>query len=93
MVNWDALSPPRAGLRVVVVMPVRDLAARLPAALAALAVQTEFDGRRLDPASFEIVVLANNCSDTSAACARRFATLHPELCLHVVEVQIGRAHV
>ena len=67
-------------------MPVRDEARRLPAALRSLASQRDTDGTLFDPRRFEIIVLANNCSDASAAIVRRFAARRPWLQLHVVEV-------
>ena len=67
-------------------MPVRDEARRLPAALRALASQRDADGTPFDPRRFEIIVLANNCSDASAAIVRSFAARRPRLQLHVVEV-------
>ena len=76
-------------------MPVRDEARRLPAALRALAAQCEADGSAFDPDRFEVIVLANNCSDASADTVRRFAARRPELHVHVVEVWFTRtvAHV
>ena len=69
--DWSGLPAPNRALRVTVVMPVRDEARRLPGALRALAGQRELDGARLDPARFEVIVLANNCSDASAQVVRR----------------------
>ena len=52
---------------------------------AALAAQTDRDGRPLDRRSYEIIVLANNCDDDTANVARGFARQHPGLALHVIE--------
>lgn len=83
--------PPRPGLQAVVVVPVKDEAASLPATLAALATQTDLSGEPLAGSFFEVIVLANNCRDQSAAVARRFAQAHPGLVLHVVEVTLPPA--
>ena len=76
-------------------MPVRNEEAGLTAALAALNRQVDSVGQPLDPASFEILVFANNCGDASAEVARRFAADHPRLQLHVVEAEIAAplAHI
>lgn len=81
------LPPPRPGLRCVVVIPAKDEAALLPAALQALALQC-YRG-------FEIVVLANNCGDDTAAVARGFAQHQGRLVLHVLEARFegGEANV
>ncbi|MEO7117280.1 MAG: glycosyltransferase family A protein [Caldimonas sp.] len=78
-----------------VIIPVRDEARRLPGALHSLTGQRGLDGVRIDPTRFEVIVLANNCSDTSAEVVRRFAVQHPRLTLHVVEVRFPAdvAHV
>jgi hypothetical protein len=40
---------------------------------------------------YEVLVLANNCQDKTAAIARAFAARHPALALHVLEVELPRA--
>lgn len=78
-------SPPLPQCEVCVIVPVRNEAEMLESTLTALANQIDLDGCPLDPARYEVILLANNCSDDSAAIARRFATQHPNLVLHVVE--------
>jgi hypothetical protein len=51
----------------------------------ALLHQVNLQGNRLEPKQYEVIILANNCNDNSAAIARRFSQQHPELILHVVE--------
>ncbi len=80
--------PPHPALRVSVVVPVRDEEEALPAALAALAHQIDAQGVPLDPACYEVLVLANNCRDSSAALARRFGRHRPCFALHVVEATL-----
>ena len=86
---WTTLPPPRPNLRCVVVLPVRNEAAHIGAALSALHAQKDLVGRPFDRASFEVLVLANNCDDDSAALARRFAREHADLRLHVTEVALA----
>lgn len=68
-----------------IIVPARDEAVGIVATLAALAGQVDHDGRQLDPRTYEIILLANNCDDDTAAQARRFALQHPRLALHVIE--------
>ena len=91
---WPA-APPSSRLLISVIIPAKDEAANLPTTLTALAAQTDLHGRPLDPASYEILVLANNCRDQTAAVVRAFARQHPTLALHVAEVKLppAEAHV
>ncbi|TGE26023.1 glycosyltransferase [Hymenobacter aquaticus] len=83
---------PAPQLRAVVIIPVKDEADNLPHTLQALADQLDLQGRPLAPELFEIIVLANNCHDQSAAVARRFARAHPHLALHVAEITLPPAY-
>ena len=86
---------PCAELTVSVIIPAKDEAASLPATLAALAAQTDLDGRPLPPRSYEVIVLANNCRDATARVARQLALAYPRLVLHVAERTLppAEAHV
>ena len=57
-------------------------------ALAALAAQVDPAGRPIDGDSFEVLLLANNCHDDSAAIAARFAAAHSAFRLHIAEVPL-----
>lgn len=85
-ISSDSLveTPPLPQCKVCVVVPVRNEAKMLEGTLSALAHQVDAAGRSLDPTSYEIIVLANNCEDDSAAIARQFARQH-SIVLHVVE--------
>jgi hypothetical protein len=78
-----------------VVIPARDEADSIGPTLRALAGQQGFHGRPLDPESYEVIVLANNCRDETAAIARRLGAGRASLALHVAEVDLplGEAHV
>lgn len=76
-------TPPLPGCEVCVIVPVRNEAENLESTLAALSEQIDLQGQFFDPTRYEIILLANNCSDDSAAIARRFAQ-HP-ITLHIVE--------
>jgi hypothetical protein len=89
------LPPPHAALQACVIIPAKDEATSLPATLAALAAQTTLGGQALPAGMIEIIVLANNCLDRTAAAVRQSARRHPNLIIHVAEVQLPRpqAHV
>lgn len=89
------LPPPHVALQACVIIPAKDEAASLPATLAALAAQTTLAGLALPAGMLEVIVLANNCLDRTAAAVRQSARRHPSLVVHVAEVQLPRpqAHV
>ncbi len=70
---------------VCVIVPVRNEADLLERCLKALACQIDFQGKPLDYRQYEVILLANNCTDDSAAIARRFAQQNPDFRLHVIE--------
>ena len=86
------LPPPRAGLRVCVIVPARNEADNLPATLAALAAQRGPHGQPLPADHFEVLLLANNCTDDTAARGRQLARQYPALALHVAELHLEADH-
>ncbi|RTQ44993.1 glycosyltransferase [Hymenobacter gummosus] len=86
---------PASALDICVIIPAKDEAENLPATLAALAAQIDAAGRPIPPESYEVIVLANNCSDHTAAAARAWGQQHPQLRLHVLEATLpaAEAHV
>jgi hypothetical protein len=74
----------------VVAIPAKNEADRLPACLAALALQRDFSGRRLFPASLGILIFANDCEDDSAGIARRVLEGFP-FCWRVIEASLPRS--
>ncbi|WP_201986128.1 glycosyltransferase [Hymenobacter rubidus] len=89
------LPPPRAELRISVIIPAKDEVDNLPATLAALANQTDLRGLPLLAGSYEVIVLANNCTDHTAAVVRQQARQFPNLVLHAAELCLpaAKAHV
>lgn len=89
------LPPPAAALQACVIIPAKDEATTLPATLAALAAQITLSGEALPAGMLEVIVLANNCIDRTAAAVRQAARRHPNLVVHVAEVHLPRpqAHV
>jgi hypothetical protein len=86
------LPPPVAALRTSVIIPAKDEVANLPATLAALAAQTTLAGQPLPASSYEVIVLANNCLDDTAAVVREQARQFPQLVLHVGELCLPDEH-
>jgi Glycosyl transferase family 2 len=84
-------TPPLPECEFSAIVPVKDEARNLPETLAALAAQTSLNGLPLDCQRYEIIVLANNCTDESAAIARQFAAAHSGLVLHVAELTLPPA--
>ena len=80
--------PPLLSCEVCVVVPVRNEAENLEATLQALTDQIDLQGKPFDHNRYEIIVLANNCSDDSANIARRFARTH-SIALHLVELTLS----
>ena len=76
--------------RICVIVPVRNEAEQIATTLAALSQQYGLQGQRLDPRTYEVIVLANNCTDHSAAVARR-AAAQCHMPVHVVERQFAPA--
>jgi hypothetical protein len=71
--------------RMIVAIPAMNEADRIHACLAALATQRDRYGSPLAPGSFEIVVLANNCSDDTADIAAAMSRVCPHPILVVSE--------
>ena len=83
--EFRALPAANPNLRASIIVPARDEAAHITGALDALARQRAGDGNFLDPSTFEILLLCNNCRDETAAIARAWARAHPHIALHIVE--------
>ncbi|MGL6343776.1 MAG: glycosyltransferase [Waterburya sp.] len=86
---------PLRSCEVCVIVPVRNEASNLETTLLSLTNQVDLTGKPLDKNRYEIIILANNCSDNSAEVARSFAQTQPNLRLHIVEMTLkrDRAHI
>lgn len=86
------LPPPDPACQISVVVPAFNEAGSLVASLTALEGQVDFSGAKFDPSRYEVLVLANNCTDDTAALARQFGQRHPWMRLHVMEVTLPNPH-
>ncbi len=77
--------PPTPACEVCVIVPVRNEANALTATLNALANQIDLENQPFQRDRYEIILLANNCSDASVTIAHQFVEHHPDLKLHIVE--------
>ena len=92
----ELLDEPIANLcRTCVVIPAKNEEARIEQCLHALINQIDLSGQRLDPRSFEIMLLVNNSQDDTAKVARKFAQRHKCYTIHVLELELSseNAHV
>ena len=87
--------PPRPECELCVTIPVYNEEADIALTLAALANQTDLDGMPLDLGRYEILVLANNCTDRTGEIVRAFAERHRSLRLHLIDILLDEpdAHV
>ncbi len=86
---------PLLSCEICVIVPVRNEEKNIVATLKALRDQVDLDGKPFNKNRYEIIILANNCTDQSAAIARNFARANPELNLHIVEKTLScdRAYI
>ena len=77
--------PPHPACRLIVTIPAKDEAEYITETLDALRVQTNDRGQALLPSAYEVIVLANNCADATAAVCRAYGRRYPSFRLHVFE--------
>ena len=89
------LPPPNPELKLVVIVPAKNEEYALPATLAALYEQTDSEGHPINKRWYEVIVLANNCTDATAKVATAFVEAHPDACFHVVDCHLPppQAHI
>lgn len=82
---------PSSTLRVSVIVPVRNEAHHLADTLDALRNQYDANNIPLDPACYEVLLLANNCIDSSYEVATRYQDQYSEFSLHIAQVHLQPA--
>ncbi|MEO6685964.1 MAG: glycosyltransferase [Dyadobacter sp.] len=87
--------PPSRHLKLSVILPVRNEQDNLFKTLEALRNQKDNGGFQLPYSEYEILLLANNCTDDSAEFARTYQKTYPEFNLHIEEIQLAQdvAHI
>ncbi|MBE9464960.1 glycosyltransferase [Dyadobacter subterraneus] len=81
--------PPSRQLKLSVILPVRNEQDNLFKTLEALRNQKDNEGRQLSYSKYEVLLLANNCTDDSAEFARTYQKTYPEFSLHIEEIQLA----
>ncbi len=86
---------PVSTTKVCVIVPVRNEAKDLAKTLEALCNQVDGNGIRLDPKSYEVLVLVNNSTDNSFQIARNYARKFPDfrLCVENIFLSEEQAHI
>lgn len=72
-----------------IVIPVKDEEAYISKTLTAFTLQVDFLGNPLNFEEFEILILANNCSDKSVALIKQFQNNYPNLNIYLQEVTLS----
>jgi hypothetical protein len=85
----------REDCRLSIAIPAKNERATIVRALRAFTEQRNSDGSRLDPRTFEVLVLANDCNDDTEGVALAYAAQHSEYAFHVVSGKLppNTAHV
>ncbi len=81
---------PHPDLQVSVIIPARNEAHQLVDTLDALRRQQHPDGTPLPPASYEVLLLLNNCTDNSELIARRYQHQFPAFPLRLQALQLPK---
>ncbi len=86
---------PHPGMRAAVIVPVKNEAHHLCNTLDALRNQSDTTGKPLSHFFYEVLLLANNCTDATFAVAKAYQLQHPSFQLHVAEIQLPKhtAHI
>lgn len=86
---------PCKDLIVSVILPVKDEALYIENTLDALRNQTDDTGNAIPFSTYEVLLLANNCTDTSFAIAKCYQQKHSSFQLHIAEIFLpkGKAHI
>jgi glycosyltransferase involved in cell wall biosynthesis len=93
LLDYPILFPasPSALLQLSVIVPVRNEAHHLIQTLDALRNQQDATGAPLNTAIYEVLLLANNCTDQSYTVAKRYQQNYPNFPLHIAQIELPAA--
>jgi hypothetical protein len=88
-------SPVSPLLRLSVIVPAKNESLDIVSTLDALRIQSDSDGNLIDHQVYEVLVLANNCSDDTFAICENYQKRYPDFALHVecIEIEKPIAHI
>lgn len=81
-------SLPSSQVRLTVIVPVRNEAHQLVDTLEALRKQQDVSKRPISAALYDVLLLANNCTDASFDVATRYQQQYPDFQLHIAQIQL-----
>jgi len=86
---------PVPSLKAIIIVPVKNEETNLYGMLDALRMQVDARGNSVTPDLYEVLLLANNCTDRSFAMAIQYQQKHPAFNLHVAEITLEKhvAHI
>lgn len=79
-----------SSVKICIVIPVKDEEIYLLKTLQAFADQVDLQGNKFEKDQFEILILANNCSDNSVAIIRNFQQENPLLSIFLTEITLTK---
>ncbi len=79
---------PSGFLKVSVVVPARNESRNIRKTLDSLRLQCDVSGTPLNPQIYEVLLLANNCSDQTFNLAKNYQKKYPDFPLHIAEVNL-----
>jgi len=88
-------TPPLQALRATIIVPVKNEEVNLYGMLDALRLQVDTAGNEICNDLYEVLLLANNCTDNSFPLAAAYKLMHPGFNLHVAEIRLEKeqAHI
>ena len=88
-------NPPVKALKATIIVPVKDEALNLTGMLDALRLQVDPFGNAIPHSLYEVLLLANNCTDHSFALAAEYQKKYPLFHLHTAEITLEKheAHI
>lgn len=86
---------PHPSLKISVIIPVKNEESNIINTLDALRLQCDKDGKELDKSIYEVLILANNCTDKTSKVVNSYQSDHKNFNLQIAEIEFSKenAHV